>query len=965
MPLTLVLGPANSAKAGEVLGAYAEAAPRGALLVVPNLADADHYSRELAEQGCVLRSVLTFTGLAERIAWAAGYAAPRLTALQRERVIRRAVDGCRLDALAAAARTPGFAAAAGQLISELQRSLITPQRFAAGLGAWAQEDEARQPYAAEVGAICLAYSRQLERLRRVDGELFAWRALDALRAAPGRWGSTPVFFYGFDDLTPLEQDAVETLARVVGTQVMVSLTFEAGKAATAAQAELVAELRPLADTVNELPARQDFYAPASQTALHHLERALFEPGHERVDPGSAVRLLESAGELAEAELVASEVLAWLDRGVPAEEIAVVVRALESGASAINQTLRRYGVPVASDSRARFAHTALGRSLLGLARCALLGDRARADDLLDYLRAPGRLGPEVADGLERRARRQGLSSATAARQALGFEVDEIDALRAAADPLDELARQGRRLLGAAHRGQAAVLGAGEELDALALSALLALPAQLAEVGEAPCREELLELLEALEVKPPGGPGAGAVLLSDPLALRARRFRVVVVCGLEEGTFPRAPAPEPFLPDDLRRELTAASGLRLRPTEDAVDRERYLFYAVLSRASEELVLSYRSSDEDGNLKLPSPFLADVEAVLDSGWPKRRRRRSLADVVWPLDEAPTPRERARAQAAALAPAAGEPPAPDRHLHAPALAAARHSRVVSAGALESYAQCPVKWLVERELSPRPLEPDPEPLVRGSYAHDLLEQILAQLGRAVTPESLPAALELLEAGLVELSPRLAPGRSPALRRAVGEAIAGDLRRYLEHEARYGSGWEPHELELGFGFDPEEADDSLPPLALEQDGEQITVRGMIDRVDVEPGGRRALVRDYKSGPAKSQHRGSKWREEQQLQVALYMLAVRDLLGLEPVAGLYQPLGGRDLRARGIYTEGAPVGAGLVDRDARDLQELADELQDASARAVALAVRLRRGEVEPAPATCSRDGCRYPGICRSV
>src|SRR5260370_20972136 len=98
---------------------------------------------------------------------------------------------------------------------------------------------------------------------------------------------------------------------------MVSLTFEAGKAATAARAELVAELRPLADTVTELPARQDFYAPQSRAALHHLERALFEPGDERVDPGSAVRLLESAGELAEAELVASEVLAWLDRGVPA------------------------------------------------------------------------------------------------------------------------------------------------------------------------------------------------------------------------------------------------------------------------------------------------------------------------------------------------------------------------------------------------------------------------------------------------------------------------------------------------------------------------------------------------------------------------------------------------------------------------------------------------------------------------
>ena len=55
MPLTLVLGPANSAKAGEVLGAYGAAARRGALLVVPTTVDARHYARELAEEGVVRR----------------------------------------------------------------------------------------------------------------------------------------------------------------------------------------------------------------------------------------------------------------------------------------------------------------------------------------------------------------------------------------------------------------------------------------------------------------------------------------------------------------------------------------------------------------------------------------------------------------------------------------------------------------------------------------------------------------------------------------------------------------------------------------------------------------------------------------------------------------------------------------------------------------------------------------------
>ena len=77
VPLTLVLGPANSAKAGEVLGAFAAAANRGAILVVPTAVDADHFSRELADSGAVLGSVLTFSGLAAEIAAASGLRRPR------------------------------------------------------------------------------------------------------------------------------------------------------------------------------------------------------------------------------------------------------------------------------------------------------------------------------------------------------------------------------------------------------------------------------------------------------------------------------------------------------------------------------------------------------------------------------------------------------------------------------------------------------------------------------------------------------------------------------------------------------------------------------------------------------------------------------------------------------------------------------------------------------------------------
>jgi hypothetical protein len=96
-----------------------------------------------------------------------------------------------------------------------------------------------------------------------------------------------------------------------------------------------------------------------------------------------------------------------------------------------------------------------------------------------------------------------------------------------------------------------------------------------------------------------------------------------------------------------------------------------------------------------------------------------------------------------------------------------------------------------------------------------------------------------------------------------------------------------------------------------------------------------------------------------------MLAVRELLGLEPVAGLYQPLGGRDLRARGVFVEGEPVGAELFANDARDHEALEDGLREAAERAVTLATRLRSGDVTPCPETCSRDGCAFPGICRAT
>jgi ATP-dependent helicase/DNAse subunit B len=402
------------------------------------------------------------------------------------------------------------------------------------------------------------------------------------------------------------------------------------------------------------------------------------------------------------------------------------------------------------------------------------------------------------------------------------------------------------------------------------------------------------------------------------------------------------------------------LRLRLREDSLARERYLFYSCVSRATEQVVLSYRSSDEEGNVELPSPFIDDVAELFVPEWRERRRRRLLADVVWPLDEGPTERERARARVLTERGTG----ASLRDLEArltlgeAALGKVRHSEILSAGALESYAECPVKWLVERELQPRVLEPDPEPLVRGSVIHELLERLLRELDRPLTAESLEEANEILDRLLSEPMPKLARGRIETVRAAALRSIEADLRRYLAHEAASGCDWDAEALELRFGFEDDEP--SLPALELEGG---VRVRGVVDRVDVDGAGH-AIVRDYKSGGKRAAYAGARWAQDRQLQVALYMLAVRELMGLEPVAGLYQPLGGDDFRSRGVFLEGAAVGASVVGTDSRSADDLREVLDDARARAVSLAARLRAGDLEPCPDTCSRDGCKYPGICRN-
>jgi ATP-dependent helicase/DNAse subunit B len=966
VPLKLVTGPANAAKAGEVLGGLRARLDEDPVLVVPTFADVEHAQRELAERGAIFGArVMRFEWLFGEIAGRTGFAGSRASDFQRELIVEEAVRRARLEVLAESASQPGFVRAAARFFAELGQvqGEVSAARLTRALRDWAGDGPRRQ-YAEEIAAIYRAYREGLETAGLVDAELYGRGALDALRTAPAAWGRTPVFVYGFDDFNGLQLDAVETLARHCDVDVTISLPYERGRLAFRAVSGVHQELLAIGGEELELPPVDDHYADESRPVLHHVERRLFEDGTgEAVDPGRAVSFHSSGGERAEVELAAARVLELLRAGVTPGDVAVVFRDPTAYSSLLEQVFGAYGIPYSIDRTLRFGHTGLGRGLLALIRAA--GPAGTAEDLLAYLRTPGLLTvPGFADSLEAEVRREGAHTAADARarwERDRWPLEELDRLARARDTeafAAELERRLATLFAAPYRRTATVLSGPQLEEARAFAKAQEALAELrAVLGARPADPaQVLRVMEQLEVHVGETPQPDRVQVAAPGEIRARRFEAVFCCGLQEGELPRAASPEPFLSDDDRRAIATASGLVLPVREDRLDRERYLFYVCASRAERLLVLSSRSSDEEGNPQTESYFVDDVRRLLADG--AELRTRSLSEVTWQPEDAPTAAEWDRAHAA-TGPRRPVPQAAPLTSE-PLLEELSRREAVAARALENFADCPVKWLVEDLLKPEELVPDPEAMVRGSYAHEVLRRTYERLAeetgsRRVTHGNLGDAERILIEELRDKSSSFQLSPKQTRVRAAARRLEFDLLRFLRSEADSDSSFEPAALERDFGMGESEP--------VELDG-GLRVRGRIDRVDECDG--MALVIDYKTGKRVDRYKVASWEPENRFQAALYMLVVEKLLGLRAAGGVYVALGSDDPRPRGMVARDVDeLGDRWVDTDRLSPEEFQEKLDWALGRIRETDALMRAGDLRACPDRCDwNGGCKYPSVCRS-
>ena len=114
---------------------------------------------------------------------------------------------------------------------------------------------------------------------------------------------------------------------------------------------------------------------------------------------------------------------------------------------------------------------------------------------------------------------------------------------------------------------------------------------------------------------------AVEVADIMTLRLQDFKAVVILGLNEGLLPLIPEQDPALKEVYRQSIKKLLrhtlkniGYIIHTRQDRYFEENFLFYLALTAAQNKAVLTYKTSNADGEHMVKSIFINSLLTVLN---------------------------------------------------------------------------------------------------------------------------------------------------------------------------------------------------------------------------------------------------------------------------------------------------------------------------------------------------------------
>lgn len=894
--LTLIYGPANSGKTGKIYSFLLNslAKDRKPILILPTIPDVNRAKHELAKKSGAIISceIITFTEFFKKYTSEKKIIPKSFKGL----ILKNIISNHNFSVINKSSRFKGFIPETEAAISELIKNNISPSDFKK-----ATSNSKPLKFLNDISVIYYEYRKILDDFNYIDENDLGFAALKKIgkNHYEKHFKHTDIYIHKFDDFTLSQKNFIESLSLTKQVNLYITLPFEEGKEAFKHNEGIFNWLLKITHEKIVLSFDANNY---KNQLLHTIERNIFEETDNKLDVISKVdenplEILIGAGTVNEVELIGSEIIKLIANGYKANEIAIILKNEQKYLPELSLIFDKYRIPYSASlikEKRKLPDTDFGNAFISLIRAG------NVYDLLNFARS--RFSGLSSDDFHRKERSVLTQNSPSLeyvlnifRKILPHIPSDLSGCKGegVVDCLSEIAKQ---IFGRAYPGGNFLFNEQSLSDFAAFNTAITVLKELKNffkefsyLSDDVGLPNIIDILTETPYTLPGLPEEGFVQILTPMRARGRRFKIVFIMGLNEGNFPSVSSESSFLANEDINLLQKKGFKDLKQNQSNINREMYLFYTSITRAVDKAYLCYQSSDEEGQPKLKSFFIDEVERIFINPSVNPKKEKELKDIVFKnIMDAPTRNEQLRSIAffgqkkfknlpneiiSELNNAKSKSKAHPQKINIENnkyKEQYKKGNEYSASSIENYFNCPYLWFVERVLTPKKFKPDSVELSAGTIAHNVLFEVYdAYIDKNKKNESISLSIEKIKKQVDEL---VNSHKFESLSEAENtkhlinlEKIKQQVTGLIADDLSTITSFTPILLEVEFGSEKE-----FLPLTFKNG----KIRGKIDRIDYCNNNNTAIVYDYK---AKSIYSGRDLIDKKAIQIILYILAAQNII----------------------------------------------------------------------------------------